>query len=124
MFQWIEYSLVVFNGIGNQPYETLVPLGVNFDGGYYVENGRYRGRLSGNQEQIDNALRSLTMFGVQVLTESEILTIVERMIPTNSLVRTLLGCEDCPSGETEQYIGPASLTDTLEITRPLSTTPF
>lgn len=118
MYQWIEYSLVVLNGSGNQPYETLVPLGVDFDGGHYVENGRYRGRLSGTQEQIDNALRSLAMFGVQALTETDILAIVERVAPTNSLVRSGL-----PQGE-EQYLGPASLTDTLEITRPLSSTPF
>lgn len=118
MSQWIEYSLVVLNGSGLQPYETLVPLGVNFDGGYYVENGRYRGRLSGTQEQIDNALRSLVMFGVQPLTESDILGIVERVAPTNSLVQG--ATPDAP----EQYLGPASLTDTLEITRPLSATPF
>lgn len=118
MYQWIEYSLVVLNGSGNQPYETLVPLGVGFDGGYYVENGRYRGRLSGTQEQIDNAVRSLAMFGVQVLTNDEILAIVERVAPTNSVVSANL-----PDG-VDQYLGPASLTDTLEITRSLSSTPF
>lgn len=117
MHQWIEYSLIVLNGSGNQPYETLVPLGVNFDGGYYVENGRYRGRLSGTQEQINNALLSLNIFGVQSLSESDILTIVERVAPTNSLVRNM------PHGD-EQYLGPASLTETLEITRALSSTPF
>lgn len=118
MHQWIEYSLLIINGIGNQPYETLMPLGVDFDGGHYVENGRYRGRLSGTQEQIDNALLSLTIFGAQVLSETDILEIVERVVPTNTVMPGDL------FNDVEQYLGPPSLTATLEIARSLSSTPF
>lgn len=117
MNQWIEYSLIVLDGSGIQPYETLVPLGANFDGGYYVENGRYRGRLSGTEEQVANALVSLAIFGVKTLTPEEMGAIVERMVPTNTLQEFL-------SDEPAQYIGPVTFTEDLQIRRELSSTPF
>ena len=117
MSQWIEYSHVWLNGSGLQPYETLVPLGVDFDGGHYTAGGRYRGRLSGTSEQIENAVLSLSLFGVKSLTAEELLVIVENVQPTNSLQRSL------PS-ETEQYLGPATLDAELRVNRALSETPF
>lgn len=104
------------NGVGNQPYETLVPLGVGFDGGYYVHDGRYRGRLTGTEEQINNAILSMAMFGVAALTDAAFLTIVETLQPTNTEVTT-------PTGDVE-YLGPATLDSEGRVVRPTSPTPF
>lgn len=105
MYQWIEYSLVWLNGSGNQPYETLVPLGVNFDGGHLVQNGRYYGRLSADtQEQLDIAVASLAIFGAAVIADVDVLARVELLTPTNT--------EVSPHPDASvQYIGPASLVD-------------
>lgn len=120
MHQWIEYSLVYMNGLGQQPYETLVPLSVHFDGGHFVEAGRYRGRLSGTEEQIANAVLSLAMFGVRELTTDDILAIAERLVPTNSTGSAPHARET----DTPQYIGPATLDEELRVVRATSDTPF
>lgn len=119
MYQWIEYSLIFLNGQGIQPYETLVPLGVNFDGGHYVQEGRYRGRLSGNALQIENAVASLGMFGTRVLSDADILAIVEECTPTNTQINT-----DRPDNNTPKYIGPPSLDVDGRVVRTTSDTPF
>lgn len=117
--QWIEYSLLYLNGSGIQPYETLIPLGVRFDGGHYVENGRYRGRLSGTTDQINNALLSLAVFGVLPLSPNDILQVVERMVPTNTQRQERPDDQQPPT-----YLGPATLNADLEIVREHRNTPF
>jgi methylenetetrahydrofolate--tRNA-(uracil-5-)-methyltransferase len=48
-----------------------VPLGVNFDGGHLVDQGRYYGKLSGTQEQINIAVSSLAIFGVAPIVDAD-----------------------------------------------------
>lgn len=116
MHQWIEYSLVWLNGSGNQPYETLVPLGVNFDGGHLVQNGRYYGKLSGTQEQIDIALSSLAIFGVSPVADADVLVRAELLSPVNTEVHN-------HPNETVQYLGPATMVEG-QIVRAVSASPW
>lgn len=116
MYQWIEYSLVWLNGSGNQPYETLVPLGVSFDGGHLVQNGRYYGKLSGTQEQIDNAVASLAIFGVAPIADADVLVRAELLSPVNT------EAQDRPN-EGTQYLGPATMVEG-NIVRELAAEPW
>ncbi len=116
MYQWIEYSLVWLNGSGNQPYETLVPFGVNFDGGHLVQNGRYYGKLSGTQEQIDIALSSLVIFGVAPIADADVLVRAELLSPVNTEEHRL-------PNEAIQYLGPATMVEG-EIVRAVSASPW
>ena len=117
MYQWIEYSLVWLNGSGNQPYETLVPLGVNFDGGHLVQNGRYYGKLFGTQAQIDVALASLAIFAAVAVSDADVIARAELTSPVNTEVR------DLPT-ETVQYLGPASLDSDGTLVRAFAEVPW
>lgn len=117
MYQWIEYSLFFSNGEGTQPYVVVAPFGVGFDGGYCVEAGRYRGRLFGTAEQIADALTALTNFAVTLLTDTEIIAIVERCIPINTTLPR-------PPNAPTKYLGPASVDADGRIVRPTSSTPY
>ena len=118
MTTWIEYSLLFLNGQGTQPYETLAALDAHFDGGYYTENGRYRGRLTCDENRLVDTVASITVFGARILTNDELLTIVERVQPINSVTMQI------PNDTDVLYLGPASLDDELRVVRPTSPTPF
>jgi hypothetical protein len=118
MTTWIEYSLLFLNGQGTQPYETLAALGAHFDGGYYTETGRYRGRLTCDADRLADIVASLSIFGARILTTDELLTIVERVQPINSVTM------EVPNDTDVLYLGPASLDDELRVVRPTSPTPF
>lgn len=117
MYQWIEYSLFFSNGEGTQPYSVIAPFGAGFDGGYFVETGRYRGRLFGTVPQITDALAALTNFAVTSLTDAEIVAIAEQCIPINSPVYVF------PNSPME-YLGPASVDADGRIVRLTSSTPY
>lgn len=117
MYQWIEYSLIERDGQGIQPYEILVPLGVDFEGGHYVENGRYRGKLAGTPDQITNAMDAMRDFSPVALSDVEIVTIAEIEFPVDTEIRHL------PT-ESIRYIGPPTLDANSNIVRPMSTTKF
>ena len=118
MYQWIEYSLINDNdGQGIQPYEVLVAVGVNFDGGYYIENGRYKGRLDGSPSEIAAALEAMSAFSPTTITGPEIVSIAERVVPTDTEVRHL------PT-ESLRYVGPPTLDANGVVVRELSTKRF
>ena len=118
MTTWIEYSLLFLNGQGLQPYETFGQLGAQFDGGQFVENGRYRGRLTCETDALTSTLASATIFGAAIVSNADIIAIVERMQPINSTL------QPHPGDETPLYLGPVSLGDDLQIVREISPTPF
>lgn len=117
-YQWIEYSLLWIDGLGIQPYETLQSIGAHFDGGHYTQSGRYRGRLiTDSTTHRAAALSSLSVFGAQTLSNTQICDIVETVTPTNTQIGNELG------GPT-RYIGPPTLDAELNVVRALSNTPF
>lgn len=118
MTTWIEYSLFFLNGQGQQPYETLAALSAHFDGGYYTENGRYRGRLTCDEDRLTDTVASLNIFGARQLSNTDIIAIAERVQPINSTVQTEPGNSDV------LYLGPASVDAELSIVRPTSVTMF
>jgi hypothetical protein len=117
MHQWIEYSLVNRNGEGIQPYQSLVPFDVSFEGGHYVENGRYRGKLTGTPEEISSAIEAIQEFSPIALSDADMLIIAEKELPTNTEVRHL------PT-ESIRYLGPPSIGANSTIVRALSAVPF
>lgn len=111
---WIQYTLLVINGAGYQPYETLSAINVHFSGGMYAENGIYYGHLSGASDACAQAIRSLNAFGGREVTQEELTEVIYRLEPINSII---LRPED-----TINYIGPVMFDDEGYVVREWSLT--
>lgn len=122
MTKWIEYSLIWDEyGIGEQPYEVLQYYGVNFDGGYYVVDGRYRGRMTSTHDdeypnEWDLAFTALSDYLPTQLTEDDMRNVVETLEPINSEYTTSEG--------TVLYVGPVTFDEELRVVREWAPTPF
>lgn len=83
--KYVIYNLIWENGIGTQPYQTLVPFNVGFDGGVLVKNDTYFGYMHGADEQCVSAISGSAAFNMKELTEAEALNFFSEVVPLNTV---------------------------------------
>lgn len=113
---YVLYQLLWLERQGLQPYIQCGQAGgMEFEGGYYHDRGRYLGYLKGDAGKVEQAVAALKAWLVQELTSNEALAWAEGVQPINTQIEV--------EGDTK-YVGPAEINEAGRVARPLSDTPW
>lgn len=107
---YIEYSLLNHEGAGYQPYNQIQSMGMTFEGGVAVLNGRYLGYLHGDKALVEKTIEALRSWNAVELTLSEAKFFLEQVYPTNTAA-TIEGVV--------KFIGPPTTDAEGKLHRPL-----